>query len=83
MQKIKYYRTYSYAEDGKTVEKRGFETIELAKADAYNDRKESNFYLYEVTMTFDGTVIEEEKFLGQLVSGRDLARFESKEINVK
>ena len=78
MKEIKFYRTYSYAADGKSVEKRGFETIELAKQDAYNDMKESNFYLYEVNITFNGTVIEKEKYVGKLVSGRDLAVFAPK-----
>jgi len=77
MKEIKFYRTYSYGgPEEKSMEKRAFETVDLAKNDAYEDVKNMDFMLFEVTMVFDGKITETEKYLGKLVCGRDLKRFE-------
>lgn len=79
MKEIKFYRVHVYSDREKFIEKIGYETIELAKQETYNDMREDNFFLFEVNMVFDGKVSESEKYIGQLVSGRNLKKFESKE----
>ena len=84
MREFKYFRTYSYAGmEGTDLEKRDFETIELAKNDALNDQLNSNFNLYEITMILDGKITETTKYLGQITCGKDLQNFESKENSKK
>ena len=84
MREIKFYRTYSYGgEEGKSIEKREFETIPLAKQDAINDTTNTDFLLYEVTMVFDGKITETKKYLCDLVCGKDLQKFEPKENSKK
>lgn len=76
MKQIIYYRTYSYGGlDGKDLEIRNFETIELAKEDAISDIKNNNFALYQISMVFDGKITESKKYLGQIVSGKELNEF--------
>lgn len=83
MRQIEYFRTCSYGgEDGKTLDVREFETPELARDDALKDITNTNFTLYHVTMIFDGKITQTIKYLGQIVCGRDLKKFETKE-NVK
>ena len=72
MKKIKVYRTYSYGGmEGRDIIKRTFETIELAKENAKNDTWNDGFRLYEVVITFDGSVTEAENFIGEIACGRD------------
>lgn len=74
MKEIIYYRTYSYGgEEGRTIEKRNFDTIELAKQDALLDTWNDDFSLYEVKLTFNGRVTENERNLEDKIrSGRDI-----------
>lgn len=81
MKEIEFYRTYSYGDPEVRPEKRDFETIELAKSDAYNDVEKSKFLLFHVKMIFDGRIIEEEKYLGRIICGRDFQDFESDNIS--
>lgn len=83
MKKIEFFRTYSYGgEEGKTLEKRDFETEILARDDAIKDLHNTDFALYQITMIFDGKITEIKRYLGQIVCGKDLQKFEAKE-NIK
>lgn len=75
MKEIYYFRTYSWGGmEGRTQVIRNFETIELAKEDAINDTWNEAFTLYEIKLTFNGRVVENERFLEKIACGRDLAR---------
>ena len=67
MKEIYYFRTYSWGGmEGRTQVIRNFETIELAKEDAINDTWNEAFTLYEIKLTFNGRVVENERFLEKI-----------------
>ena len=73
MRQIKFYRTYSYGGmEGRTVETRDFETEKLARENAIQDEWNTNFYLYEMTMTFDGEIKTEGKIISKIICGREI-----------
>lgn len=77
MKEIMFYRTYSNLIDEPSItEKRDFETIDLAKADALADTKNYNFNLFEITMIFDGKITERKKYLGEITCRKTLDDFE-------
>ncbi len=81
MKKIVFYRTSSYGGmEGRDLEKRDFETKELAMENALYDDWNDHFLLFEVTMTFDEFVTTSEKFLGEIPCVRSLNREKEKEL---
>lgn len=83
MKEITVYRTYSYGgTEGKTVEKRTFETEQLARENAKKDTWNDDFSLYRVVVTIDGIICEREEFIGKIICGCDekLVAYEKKSI---
>lgn len=84
MKEITYYRTYSLGGvELKNIQKRDFETIELAKKDALLDTWNESFSLYEVKLIFNGTVTEiERKLESNIKCGRDIVIEKNKDKDI-
>ena len=82
--KIIFYRTYSYGGmEGKTLEKKDFETEYLAKLNAMSNNWNSDYTLYEVTIEFNGVIKKSEKFLGKIPCGRDIKNSDERQLIVE
>jgi len=78
MKQIIYYRTKSYGGmEGRDIVIRNFETLELAKDNALSDTWNDSFSLYEVTLIFDGMIVETETFIERIKCYRDVIREQS------
>lgn len=75
MTTIRYYETISYGGmEGRDIERRKFETEEMARENAMKDTWNDGFSMYEVTMTFNGRITEEKKYMGEIPCGREMNR---------
>ena len=73
MKNITFFRTRSYVTYlFDTQETRDFETRELAKQNAENDKINEKFHFYKVTMTFNGRIEYQEEYLGEIPCGYEI-----------
>jgi hypothetical protein len=75
MKEITYYMTTSYGGmEGRTIERRKFETEEAAKKDAIKDTWNTDFTMYKVTMIFNGKITEKTEIVGKIECGREIEK---------
>lgn len=78
MREVTFFRTMSLGGMcGRDVITKNFETEEMAREDAMRDTWNSDYFLYKVTMTFDGIITERKESLGEIPCPRAIQALKS------